>query len=139
MPSKFLENKVILCFERRYPKQNSVFRRDLNISAPQIFFSPPNFCAAYAIFSRRRFFIIQNFEQLVLALKNRVALNSFTVLKCFLSSRIFEQLALALKFLSVLDIIFTFRIFEQFVPALKNRVCPDIFYCIEIFFIFQDF
>ena len=75
----------------------------------------------------------------MLALKNRVALNSFTVLKCFLSSRIFEQLALALKFLSVLDIIFTFRIFEQFVPALKNRVCPDIFYCIEIFFIFQDF
>jgi len=37
------------------------------------------------------------FEQLVLALKNRVALEFFTILKYFLSSRIFEQLALALK------------------------------------------
>jgi len=33
----------------------------------------------------------------VLALKNRVALMCFTVLKYFLSFRIFEQLALALK------------------------------------------
>jgi len=37
------------------------------------------------------------FEQLALALKNRVALKIFTVLKCFLSFRNFEQLALALK------------------------------------------
>jgi len=43
------------------------------------------------------FFIIQDFEQLSLALKNRVALEFFTVLKYFLSFRIFEQLALALK------------------------------------------
>jgi len=33
----------------------------------------------------------------VLALKNRVALMCFTILKYFLSFRIFEQLALALK------------------------------------------
>jgi len=77
MPPKCLENKVILCFERRYPKQNSVFRPELNI------FAPINVCADYAILSHHRFFIIQNFEQLALALKNRVALNSFTVLKCF--------------------------------------------------------
>jgi len=37
------------------------------------------------------------FEQLVLALKNRVALEFFTVLKYFLSFSIFEQLVLALK------------------------------------------
>jgi len=36
------------------------------------------------------------FEQLALALKNKVALESFTVLKHILSFRIFEQLALAL-------------------------------------------
>jgi len=59
------------------------------------------------------------FEQLALALKNRVALEFFTVLNMyFLSFRIFEQLALALKnrvaleFLTVLEILFTFRIFE---------------------------
>jgi len=139
MPPKCLENKVILCFERRYPKQNSVFHRELNI------FAPTNVCAGYAILSRHRFFIIQNFEQLALALKNRVALNSFTVLKCFYLQGFLSNLRLpwktefALKFFTVLDIIFTFRNFEQLVPALKNRVCPDIFYCIEIFFIFQDF
>jgi len=30
---KFLENIVILCFERRFSKQNSVFRLKLNILA----------------------------------------------------------------------------------------------------------
>jgi len=111
MPPKFLENKVILCFERRYPKQNSVFRRELNI------FAPTNFCAGYAILSRHRFFIIENFEQLALALKNRVALNSFTVLKCVSSSRIFEQLAL----------------------ALENGVCSENFHCVGYNFYIQDF
>jgi len=37
------------------------------------------------------------FEQLALALKNRVALEFFTVLKYFLAFRIFEQIALVLK------------------------------------------
>jgi len=37
------------------------------------------------------------FEQLALALKNRVAPKMFTVFKYFLSFRIFEQLVLALK------------------------------------------
>jgi len=61
-------------------------------------------------------FIIQIFEQLALALKNRVALNFFTVLKYFLSFMIFEQLALAMK-----------------------TVCPEIFHCIEFTFYIQDF
>ena len=113
-------------------------------------------------------FILQNFEQLVLALKNRVYPEKFY----YIEIRIFEELALALKtefslnFFTVLNILFTFRIFEQVVLALKNRVypeftvlniyfllfiilnnlrmpwktvCPEIFHCIEIFFIFQEF
>jgi len=42
-PPKFLENIVILCFERRFSKQNSVIRLKSNILAPQ------NFWAGYAI------------------------------------------------------------------------------------------
>jgi len=44
-------------------------------------------------------------KKLALALKNTVGLNFCTVLKYFLSFRIFEHLAL----------------------ALKNRVCPEFF------------
>jgi len=36
MPPKFLENIVILCFERRFSKQNSVIRLELKILPPQI-------------------------------------------------------------------------------------------------------
>jgi len=39
---KFLENIVILCFERRFSKQNSVIRLKQSILAP------PNFWAGYA-------------------------------------------------------------------------------------------
>jgi len=46
------------------------------------------------------------------------------VLKYFLSFRIFEELALALKTEFVM-IFFTFRMFEQLLLALKNRVCPE--------------
>jgi len=34
VPPKFLEHIVILCFEKRYPKQNSVIRLKWNILAP---------------------------------------------------------------------------------------------------------
>jgi len=44
-PRKFLENVVILCFERRFSKQNSVIRLKSNILAPQIFWPLPNFRA----------------------------------------------------------------------------------------------
>jgi len=37
---QFLENIVILCFERRFSKQNSVTRLKSNILAPQIFCPP---------------------------------------------------------------------------------------------------
>jgi len=83
----------------------------------------------------------------VLSLKNGVALEFFTVLKYFLSFRIFEQLALALKnrvaqkCFAVWNILFTFRIFDQFACAcLKNRVAPIFFTVFEhVFFIIQDF
>jgi len=47
-PLKFLENIVILCFERRFAKQNSVIRLKSNILAPPNFLVPPNFWAGYA-------------------------------------------------------------------------------------------
>jgi len=70
--------------------------------------------------ARHRFSIIQNFEQLALALK------IFTALTCFLSFRIFEQLALvlktefALKCFTVLNILFIFRIFEQLALCVNS-------------------
>jgi len=36
MLPKFLENTVILCFERRFSKRNSVIRLKLNILPPKI-------------------------------------------------------------------------------------------------------
>ena len=42
VPSIFLENIVVLCFERRFSKQNSVIRPKTNILAP------PKFWAGYA-------------------------------------------------------------------------------------------
>ena len=67
------------------------------------------------------------FEQLALALNNRVCLE-FTVLNIyFLSFRIFEQRALefTLKLFTAFNILYTFRMFEQLAIALKNRVCPE--------------
>jgi len=97
-----------------------------------------------------------------LALKNRVAKKSFTLLNTLFTFRIFKQLALALKpvfpeifhcieyifyhsrFLNnfalalknrvakksftLLNTLFTFRIFKQLALALKNRVCPEILF-----------
>ena len=40
-PPKFLEHTVILCFERRFPKQNSFIRLKSNSVAPLKFFAPP--------------------------------------------------------------------------------------------------
>jgi len=56
------------------------------------------------------------FEQLLLALKNRVC-PEFTVMNVFFILQKFEQPAL----------------------ALENRICPGIFHCSEIFFTSQDF
>jgi len=62
----------------------------------------------------------------------------------FLSFRIFEQLALALKnrvaqkFFAVWNILFTFRYFEQLALALKNRGCPE-FTILNVFFFYSGF
>ena len=39
---------MILCFERRFTKQNSVIRLKSKTLTPQIFCPPPNFWAGYA-------------------------------------------------------------------------------------------
>jgi len=87
------------------------------------------------------FLLIRIFEQLALALKNRVWPGIFHCIDMyFLSFRIFEQLALALKnrvplkFFTAWNILFTIKIFEQLALSLKNRVWPGIFHCIEYTF-----
>jgi len=76
--------------------------------------------------ARHWFFIIQHFEQLALALKNRVAPNFFTVLKYFYLSWLLSNLCLpwkdefALKFFSVLKYFLSFMAFEHLVLALKT-------------------
>ena len=63
----------------------------------------------------------------------------------FLLFRIFQQLALALKnrvtleFFTVLNILFTFRILEELALSLKNRVCPEFTVLNIYFLIFRIF
>jgi len=79
------------------------------------------------------------FEQLSLALKNRVSLKFFTVLTIyFLSFGIFEPLALALK--NRFDLKF-FTVLKYFYHSgyLSNFVWPEIFHCIEYTFYIQEF
>ena len=78
--------------------------------------------------------------------KTECALKFFTVLnKYFLSFRIFEQLALALKIRVYLEIfrcieyIFTFRIFEQLVLALKSRVAKKFLSVSKYYLSFRIF
>ena len=65
--------------------------------------------------------------------------------KYFLSFRIFEQLALALKNRVCPEIFhsieYTFYIQDFWATCVcpKNQSCPENFHCIEIFFIIQDF
>jgi len=40
-PRQILENIVILCFERRFSKQSSVFRLKSDILSPRFFIWPP--------------------------------------------------------------------------------------------------
>jgi len=57
----------------------------------------------------------------------------------FLSFRIIEQHALALKIFTVLKYFLSTRIFEQFALAPETQSCPEIVHCIEIYYIIQDF
>jgi len=74
------------------------------------------------------FFIIQNFEQLALALINRVfpeifhCLQIFFTLQDFVATCTCPETEFALKIFTVLSIVFTFRILEQLELALKNSV-----------------
>jgi len=86
------------------------------------------------------FFTIHEFwATLRLPWKTEFALKFFTALDILFTFRIFEQLALALKNrvcpdFTVLNIYF-FIIQDFWVTC----ACPEIFHCIEIFFIIQDF
>jgi len=48
MPPKFLENIVILCFKRRFSKQNSVIRQISNIFSPQNFWPGYTTCHTWS-------------------------------------------------------------------------------------------
>jgi len=91
-------------------------------------------CAEFTVLNV--FFILQNFEQLALALKNTVCPENFHCI----GITIFEELALALKteiflkYFTLLNVVFTFRIFEQLVLALKKKVCPE-FTVLNIYFL----
>ena len=90
-------------------------------------------CPEFIVLNICIFLIIQNFEQLAHALKNKVCPEIFHCFEIFLSFRIFEQLALALKIRVALKIFtvfkyfLSFRIFGQLALALKKRVCPENF------------
>jgi len=47
-PSKYLENIVIVCLEKRFSKQNSLFRLKSNVLSPPKFLALPNSWAGYA-------------------------------------------------------------------------------------------
>ena len=47
LPPKFLEDTVILCFERQCPKQNSVIRLKSNILPPLKFLGWLRYCRQY--------------------------------------------------------------------------------------------
>jgi len=110
MPPKFLENKVILCFERRYPNQNSVFRRELKIFALQTFMLATLFCHVTDFYH-------SEFRTTCNCAEKQSCPELFHCIEMFLSSRIFEQLAL----------------------ALENGVCFEIFHCVGYNFYIQDF
>jgi len=68
------------------------------------------------------------FEQLVVALKSRVCHELIHCIEYIFSSiRSFEQLALDLKFFTVLKYFVSFRIFEQLSLALKTEFALKFF------------
>jgi len=99
----------------------------------------------YTAYTLLKFFSpFRIFEQLALALKNRVSLKFFTVLNIFCHSRFLSNYALALKtefalkFFTVLNIPFVMQGFWA-TCACPEKQFPWI-HCIEyIFFIIQDF
>ena len=92
-------------------------------------------CAAKLSTALNKYFLsFRIFQQLALALKNRVC-PDFTVLNIyFLSFRILEKLALALKIFTVLEYFLSFRIFEHLALALKTEFALNSLYWTYIFY-----
>jgi len=80
MSPQFLEHIVILCFERRFFKENSVIRLKSNILSPQNFWLLPNSSAGYAIVS------VVHFREDVLQFKIKFLCPKYTISNCSLSS-----------------------------------------------------
>jgi len=82
------------------------------------------------------FFISQDLWATCPCPEKQCALNS--LYWTYIYYQYFDQLSLALKFFTVLNMLFTFRIFEQLALALKNRVCPE-FTVLNIYFYHSKF
>jgi len=68
----------------------------------------------------------------------------FAVFNILFTFRMFEQLVLALKNrvcpeFTVLNVFFILQNFEQLGLALKNIICPENFHCIQYGFYIQNF
>ena len=90
------------------------------------------------------FFTVHDFWATCASLKKQLPWKFSLYWIYFLPFRIFEQLALALKKRVAINspywiYFLPFRIFEQLALAVKNRVCLEIFHCIEYTFYIQDF
>ena len=89
-------------------------------------------------------FYIKDFEQLALALKNRVSLKYSTVWNIFLHSKFWASCACPEKqsgpgIFTVLNMYFlSLRILEQLALALKSRGCPK-FTVLNMYFLFSGF
>ena len=100
---------------------------------------------ALKFFTALKYFYLSGFlRNLRLLWKQSLSWNFSLYLIHFLHPRMFEQLLLALKNrvcpeFTVMNVFFILQKFEQPALALENRICPGIFHCSEIFFTSQDF
>jgi len=101
------------------------------------------FCPEFTVLNTN-FLTFRIFEQLALAQKNRSCPEMFHCIEIFFIQDFWATCACTENRVcpefAVLNIYFlSFRIFEQLALALKNMRCPDIFHCIEIFLSFRIF
>ena len=140
-----------------YTSPNSTDRPQVNIHCIENFFTVHDFWATCACPEKTEltwkfslywiYFLHSEFlSNFVLALKNRVALEFFTVLNILSTFRSFEQLACACpekqRVFWIHSTDYIFFIIQHCWATCgfpEKRSCSEIFYCIEIFSIIQDF
>ena len=90
-------------------------------------------------------FIIQNFEQLALALKNRVCPEIFHCfeyafhIQDFWTTCACPEIWLEIFQIHCIEIFYIVQDFWATCACPDNRICPEIFHCIEYTFCIQDF